>query len=269
MMKLFVLVLYATLRFCSGSSNATVAGDYTALNTSARMLQTKPPYFIATSGVNPKLGSYSPDAAVGNPLKGLMGSPFYLRPPHGDTVKASLEFFYVGLDKVMIGNPDKVGAVRAFNWTFLEEVLNGSVSRRCHAVLRFILHFPGQVLYIPKHLIEEGVELRRYNKTMFSPYYGDPALLRGMRQFIAALGQKYDGRMKNNLKNLLFTIHGQLTFFFLVSGDRRIACIQLGLLGFWGEWHTFGYPGENLLVRTLFVAAVKIRSSRIIISIHI
>ena len=51
-----------------------------------------------------------------------------------------------------------------------------------------------------------------------SPYYSDPHLRAALVHFIAALGARYDG-------------------------DPRIGFIQLGLLGFWGEWHTFPHSG--------------------------
>lgn len=70
---------------------------------------------------------------------------------------------------------------------------------------------------LPDYLVAEGVELRRFKTNQLSPYYGDPKLMLAMKQFITAFGNKYDG-------------------------DRRISCIQLGLLGYWGEWHTFGNP---------------------------
>lgn len=141
-MRLHLLVILAFLNSCRGN-NASVIFNDTATNMSGRILQTSPYYFTASSL---RLGSFSPDAALANPLKGLMGSPFYLKPPHNDAVKASLEFFYMAFDKVMLGNPDKVGAVKAFNWTYIEDALQGSASRLCHAVLRFYIHFPGQVL---------------------------------------------------------------------------------------------------------------------------
>jgi hypothetical protein len=218
MLHLGLAFFMLSLPFGAGNNVSVTFNEISKKTLRERTLQTKAYYFTTISG-GPKLGSFSPDAAVGNPLKGLLGSPFYTKPPHFGAVKASLEFYYIGLDSVMLGNPEKVGAAKAFNWTFIEDVLNGSASRFCHAVIRFFIHFPGQVLRIPQYLVDSGVEIVRFNKTRLSPYYGDPKLVEAMRQFITALGNKYDG-------------------------DRRLACIQLGLLGYWGEWHTFGFPGK-------------------------
>jgi hypothetical protein len=186
-----------------------------------RELIEKPYYFtVSITDSGSKLGSFNPDAAIGNPLKGLMGSPFYEGPPLPNLVPSTLEFYYIGLDSVMLDNPAKVGATKAFNWTYLEGLLNGSASRRCHAILRFYLDFPGQALRIPQYLLNAGVKLLQYNGTKISPFYGDTQLLEALKQFVSAFGQKYDG-------------------------DTRLACVQLGLIGFWGEGHTFDF--EHLL----------------------
>jgi hypothetical protein len=50
-------------------------------------------YHIVSSSA--KLAS-NPDAAIGNPLKGLMESPQYNPPPYKATIPLSLEFYYVG-----------------------------------------------------------------------------------------------------------------------------------------------------------------------------
>src|SRR4029079_3197829 len=52
------------------------------------------------------------------------------------------------------------------------------------------------------------------NTTSFSPNYDDPALVSAMTNLIAALGARYDG-------------------------DPRVGFITVGLVGFWGEWHTY------------------------------
>jgi hypothetical protein len=53
-----------------------------------------------------------------------------------------------------------------------------------------------------------------------SPNYGDPRVLRALEQYIVALGDRYDG-------------------------DKRIGAIHVGLLGIYGEGHTF--PTEGLV----------------------
>jgi hypothetical protein len=133
----------------------------------------------------------------------------------------------------MVGNPDVVGSVRAFNWTTVESILAGSASRNNHAVLRFYVVFPGRDLEVPKYLIDAGVEIRTYTKNDYinepAPYFGDALLQRALKQFVNNFGAKYDG-------------------------NKRIAFIQAGLLGFWGEWHSMGL---GLIPEELEIEAVK------------
>jgi hypothetical protein len=91
-----------------------------------------------------------------------------------------------------------------------------------HVIWRFFVHYPGQPLRIPQYLLNAGLPLydTEYGK---SPSYDDPLLLDAFRQFIAALGDRYDGA-------------------------KGLGFIQMGLLGFWGEWHT--YPATGLLSET-------------------
>ena len=111
----------------------------------------------------------------------------------------------------------------------VEPRLQASASRGKHAILRFYMDYPqpegSYVSHTPQFLTEEP-----YNVAMtswssddlssvgLSPNYADPNLVLALTNFITALGQRYDG-------------------------DNRIAFIQLGLLGFWGEWHT--WTGDN------------------------
>ena len=115
----------------------------------------------------------------------------------------------------MFGNPDTAGEAKAFNWSVLDNALSGSASRNMHAVWRVILHFPGEVLKVPQYLIDAGVQLHSYDGGV-SPDYGDVLLVEALGQFITRFGQRYDG-------------------------DKRLAFVQAGLLGFWGEWHTLDY----------------------------
>jgi hypothetical protein len=60
-----------------------------------------------------------------------------------------------------------------------------------------------------------------------SPDYDDPNLVSALENFIKAFGKRYDG-------------------------DPRIAFIEIGLIGFWGEWHTWpmdGFTQETSLLK--------------------
>lgn len=49
-------------------------------------------YSLTTSN----LGGPNPDAAIGNPLKGLMESPLYVAPPYKADIPLAVEFYYIG-----------------------------------------------------------------------------------------------------------------------------------------------------------------------------
>ena len=169
-----------------------------------------------------ELGHYDPDAAMGNPLKGLYGSPWYNDyDASRNVIPAALEWYYIGFDDLLIDDPDVVGNDLAFNWTKLENALTDSAGRSMHAVFTIVCHYPGQPLMLPPYLLNNpSLKLHPYDDFLgggLSPDYGDPLLLRAIEHLVSALG-KYDG-------------------------DQRIASIHAGLLGYWGEWHTYPHDG--------------------------
>lgn len=154
---------------------------------------------------------------IDNPLKGLVP---YARPTP-DRFPHSMEFSYLGLASLM--KEDKT-----FDWTPLEDLLNDIASRGNQAVIRIYLEYPGKSDGIPDYLVRNGLKIHKYANTNTAPFpptdvitpdYADPKLKQALVQFIQAWGQKYDG-------------------------DPRLAYITAGLLGTWGEWHT--YPRNDL-----------------------
>jgi hypothetical protein len=159
---------------------------------------------------------YKP-APIDNPLKGLVPYQAEVR----DFFPHSMEFNYIAFADLMKGW-DK------YDWTPLEKMLEDIASRGHHAVFRIYLEYPGQTNVIPQFLLNTGLKVHRYLNTNTQPFppqkvetpdYNDPNLRKALTSFIYALGKKYDG-------------------------DRRIGYITAGLLGTWGEWHT--YPREEL-----------------------
>ncbi|HZL05065.1 MAG TPA: hypothetical protein VFE45_06565, partial [Coriobacteriia bacterium] len=147
-----------------------------------------------------------------NPLKGF--APFQ---GDYDTFPHSMEWSYFPLDAVMTG-PD------TFDWTVLDASLDEIASRGHQTALRFYLDYPSLDPGIPQYLLDGGLTTYTYddygnNGRSLAPDYDDPALREAMSQFVSALGARYDG-------------------------DPRIAYLQAGLIGFWGEWHTYPYNGE-------------------------
>ena len=154
---------------------------------------------------------------IGNPLQGLVpySNPTPERFPH------SMEFDYLGFANLVKGPG-------LYDWAPLEKMLDGIASRGNQAVLRIYLEYPGKQDGIPNHLREQGLKIHEYMnentapfppQKVWTPDYEDPHLRKALQDFIAAFGQRYDG-------------------------DPRLGYVTAGLLGTWGEWHT--YPRTEL-----------------------
>lgn len=159
---------------------------------------------------------YAP-APVANPLKGLVpyAGNWDDRFPH------SMEFSYLPLSALVKGEKD-------YDWTELEELLDDVASRGHQTIFRIFLEYPGKTGAIPDYLVQSGLKIHKYLNTNTQPFppqeietpdYSDSNLRRCLVDFISTLGHEYDG-------------------------DPRIAFITAGLLGTWGEWHT--YPRSEL-----------------------
>lgn len=153
-----------------------------------------------------------------NPLKGLV--PYSRR--YGDRFPHSMEFNYLPLSDLMTG-PEE------FDWQPLEKLLDDIALRRHQTVFRIWMEYPGRDEGIPKFLEQGGLRVTEWGNTNTAPFpekkvrtpdYSDPRLQAALKSFITALGGKYDG-------------------------DPRIGYITAGLLGTWGEWHT--YPRTELM----------------------
>ena len=146
-------------------------------------------------------------APPNNPLKGFMpytGS--YTMFPY------SLEWSYLPLRSLMSGPTN-------FNWASLDQLLSNDASRGHQTVFRVYLDYPTLPTGIPQYLLDAGLITYSYNDygnngISVCPDYENPLLDQALTNFIAALGARYDG-------------------------DPRIGFITVGLLGYWGEWHTF------------------------------
>lgn len=165
---------------------------------------------------------YAP-APADNPLKGFM--PFYdaygsRNAPIANDFPHSMEWFYIPLRNVMNG-PD------SFTFeTGMEPQLQSIASRGHQAAMRVYLDYPSKPSGIPQYLLDDGLEVRPYtffgnslrSNDSVSPNYDDPRLIEALESFIAAFGERYDG-------------------------DPRLGYVTIGLIGFWGEWHTWPMDG--------------------------
>jgi len=85
-----------------------------------------------------------------------------------------------------------------------------------HIIFRVYMDYPSKESGIPQWLLDKGVETYVYQQHGggITPNYDHPEMRKALAKFIAALGKRY-------------------------NSNPRVAYIQLGLLGHWGEWHTY------------------------------
>jgi hypothetical protein len=146
-------------------------------------------------------------APPNNPLKGFMPySGSYTTFPY------SMEWNYLPLRSLMTGPTN-------FNWTSLDQLLSNDAIRGHQTVFRVYLDYPTLSTGIPQYLLDAGLITYSYNDygnngASVCPDYENPLLDQALTNFIAAFGARYDG-------------------------DPRIGFITVGLLGYWGEWHTY------------------------------
>ncbi len=165
--------------------------------------------YFTTNSTN-VLGSENLYAGMGNPLKGLLTSPTWTGQNTSDAVPSSLEFHYIRMDEIM-------KEPTLFDWTVLDETINRAKSRQNHVIWRIYIHYPGRELAMPKFLVNQGLV------TGGQPKYDDERVRNAVRDFIMQYARRYDG-------------------------NKYVAFIQMGLLGKWGEWHT--YPDQCILSQT-------------------
>ncbi|MGC6509618.1 MAG: hypothetical protein ACON4U_14440 [Myxococcota bacterium] len=151
---------------------------------------------------------YNRNVTNGNPLKGFVTSIENWGQPAND-FPLSLEFAYVPLSALVV-NADQYDFGNGF-----EPLIDASASRNHHIILRVYIDYPNLNSGLPSYL-NGVIDCEPYSDYGggCSPDYSDPELQSAILNFISAFGSSYDG-------------------------DPRIAFVQLGLLGFWGEWHTY------------------------------
>ena len=145
-------------------------------------------------------------APVDNPLKGILYWWYHCDDPKNKPTPYSLEWHYFGLGDLMTG-PD------SYNWEPMEAYLDEVASHGHQANFRVStnISFGGQD--IPAFLSDLPT-------TDGNLPYDNPRVVSAFTNFARALGAKYDG-------------------------DPRIGFITMGLIGKWGEWHTWPYEGGS------------------------
>ena len=162
---------------------------------------------------------FAPNATIAahNPLRGFVVAPAWTSPPFLPAIPTSLEFHYVPLNAIFNTSGTAADMNAGFD-AYLEPRLAATAARAHHAVLRFFLDYPSKPSAVPHYLLAAPHNLAMMPYTEhgggISPDYTSEPLLTALETFVAALGARYDG-------------------------DPRIGFLQVGLLGFWGEWHTY------------------------------
>jgi hypothetical protein len=95
----------------------------------------------------------------------------------------------------------------------------GAAAEGRHVIFRVYIDYPTLRSGLPDWLREGGVRETTYPDFGggVSPDYENPQLVAAMERLIAALGARYDRH-------------------------PRVAFVEAGLLGHWGEWHTYPNP---------------------------
>ena len=182
-----------------------------------------PPRPAAPSSPDPALQVHPLTAAAGpvdNPLKGW--AKFY-SPGANQNVgyPHSLTWGYFGLSEIMTSASN----CGSYNWSIVDAMLAETAGNGNQAAIRFYLTYPGGTGSHPGNAIPAcfngNVATRAdtyWNVT--HPDYDSPYLINALKNFIAAFGARYDG-------------------------DPRLGFIHLGLVGLWGEWHTWPYDTDT------------------------
>ncbi|MGB0592499.1 MAG: hypothetical protein ACPGU1_22675 [Myxococcota bacterium] len=141
-----------------------------------------------------------------NPLKGFITSYAWSAP--ANDFPDQMEFLYLPMADVWGADGDTFEAG-------LEPLLVAAAARQHQVVLRIYIDYPNKTSGLPGYLAET-VPCSVYSDHGggCSPDYDHPLLVDAMVALINALGERYDA-------------------------DPRLGVIQVGLLGFWGEWHTW------------------------------
>ena len=157
-----------------------------------------------------------------NPLKGFITSYLWGEPVNG--FPDAMEFLYLPMSSLWDADGETLDAG-------LEPLMAAAEARDHHVVLRVYLDYPTKAAGLPAYL-EGVVGCSPYEEHGggCSPDYEHPELKAAILGLIGALGDRYDG-------------------------DPRMGFIQVGLLGFWGEWHTWPhsdwFPSEAMQVEVL------------------
>jgi hypothetical protein len=147
------------------------------------------------------------DDVLPNPFKGF--APW---------IGSSNPVYETKLQQATFGWRDLEPEQGSYNWSHLERNWGNIAQTGRRVGFRVAAEIPGSGQNdTPQWLIDQGVKMRGYSidgNDGFAPNWDDPIFLAAHHDFIMALGARYDQ-------------------------DPRVAWIDIGSYGFWGEWHVW------------------------------
>lgn len=150
----------------------------------------------------------------------------YRREFYKNVFPHSVEFHYFSMRELMPAEGE-------VNFAPIEKWLTQTTSRGCQLTFRVFLEYPNRDVSVPQFLIDEGLKMTTWRnndgETIHAPDYDNPRLRAAIDLLISKLGEKYDG-------------------------DPRVACLTMGILGHWGEWHS--YPKSELFPKKKYQSHV-------------
>lgn len=162
--------------------------------------------FDVNSGREVTVLTYAP-APADNPLKGIACNT--------SVSSARIASFPTSLMMGVLPLRTTVTASNTYSWAPLEALLNTATNSGCQLIPRFYCDWPGQNPSLPQYLLDAGLQTWSYTcegAPATWPDYNSALMLNCLTNFINAFGAAYDG-------------------------DPRIAFIEVGTIGPWGEWH--------------------------------
>ncbi|MCP4810773.1 MAG: DUF4874 domain-containing protein [Proteobacteria bacterium] len=157
-------------------------------------------------------------ATLGNPWSGFV--PNYGWGDPSNDLEHSLEYVPISMAELYDD--------AELDWTALEDKLIESEARGNHAIVRIWIDWPAYPAGLPDWIDVETTPYEDHGGGN-APDWDDPDLQDAMVELVESFGQTYDG-------------------------DVRLAVVQAGLIGFWGEWHTYPYdwmPDDTFQERLL------------------
>ncbi len=112
----------------------------------------------------------------------------------------------------------------SYDYNYIEEVINRPGTKGRHLILRLYADWYGEDAVSdagPSWLYDEIGVARLQNNGKYITDYNNPKFIEQAQQAIAALAEKYDN-------------------------DPRIYAFHLGLIGYWGEWHTSSFADYEI-----------------------